>query len=131
MFSQSVKFGNMKYSIFEISGRQYTIEPGQIIEVDKLTSAEGTLSIDKVLLMVDGDKIEVGDPYLKTKLELEVLGNQKGKKVRVAFYSPKANSRTVKGARRVMTKLKMAGTEVKKIKKSPKSDIKEEEEVTK
>lgn len=97
-----------KYAVLEISGRQYTIEPGQTIEVDKLNLDSGTLSVDKVLLMVDGDKVEVGNPYLKTKLDLEILGQAKGKKVRVAFYSPKANSRTVKGARRQVTSLKMA-----------------------
>ena len=96
-----------KYAICEIAGRQYMFEPGKIVSVDKLSIESNTLSIDKVLMMVDGESVELGSPYLSKPLEVEVVGHERGKKVRVAFYSSKANHRKVRGARREITKLRL------------------------
>lgn len=115
----------VKYTVFEISGRQYLIEPGQTIEIDKIQSELGKLSVKNVLLRVDGDKIEVGTPFLKDGIDLEVVSHQRGKKIRVATYSPKANSRRVKGARHETTLVKLAGTEAAK--KSDKKEVNKEE----
>lgn len=97
----------MQYSIVQIGNRQYKIEPGQIFEVDKLPPEVKTLSVEKVLLKVDGDKVSIGTPYLKEKVELEVLETVKKEKIRVATYKAKANYRRVIGQRRQMTKVKM------------------------
>lgn len=97
----------MNYFVCEIAGRQYVIKPGQTIEVNKLKE-EKTLKVDRVLLKVDGDKVEFGAPYLKETVELEVLETIKKDKIRVAKYSPKANSRRVKGSRAQMTLVKLA-----------------------
>lgn len=96
----------MIYTVFQIGSRQYLIKPGEVIEVDKL-ALEKTFSTDKVLLLVDGDKVEVGAPYLQKTLEFEVLGNVRKPKVRVATYKAKANFRKVKGQVREMTKIKL------------------------
>lgn len=97
----------MDYTVFELSGKQYLIKPGQIIEVDKLSDSKA-ITVDKVLLSVLGSKVEIGKPYLKKSLEFEVLGNKKGAKIRVATYHAKANYRRVKGSRKEMTKIKLA-----------------------
>ncbi len=97
----------MQYTIFELSGRQYLIEPGKTIEVD-LLQAEKSLKVENVLLKVDGDKIQIGTPYLKDSLELEVVGNVKKDKIRVAKFHAKANYRKVIGSRRQMTVLRLS-----------------------
>lgn len=100
----------MQYRIIQIGSRQYKIEPGQTIEIDKLPTEAKKLSVDKVLLKVDEKNIQIGTPYLKEKLELEVLGNIKKDKIRVATYKAKANYRRVIGQRRQMTKVKLLET---------------------
>lgn len=115
----------MQFAIIEISGRQYLAKPGQIIEVDKLNlpSDDGkvsgeakNLSVDKILLIADKDKLEVGKPYLKKTLNFEVVGNVKKPKIRVATYKAKANYRRVKGQRREVTKIRLL-EESKSVKK--------------
>lgn len=103
----------MQYAIVEISGRQYKVEPGRALSVDFLGDIK-TLECDKVMLVSDGSKIELGKPYLKDKLTFDVLGFEKGKKIRVATYHAKANYRRVKGARRVTTTIKLQEDSVKK-----------------
>ncbi len=96
----------MKYAICEISGKQYLVKPGESLEVDNL-GEEKALSVDKVLLMANGDKIEIGKPYLKEIINFEVLENVKKPKIRVATYHAKANYRRVKGFRRQVSRIKM------------------------
>lgn len=90
----------MKFSIAEIAGRQYLVKPGQSFEVDKLSDETKTFTVDKVLAIVDDNKMQLGRPYLKKKLDFEVVKQLKKPKVRVAVYKPKANERRVKGQRR-------------------------------
>ena len=97
----------MQYAVCEISGRQYTVKPEQTLEVDYLGDIK-SLSVNKVLLMVDGEKIEVGTPYLKSTLEFEVMGDKKLAKVRVAKFHAKANYRKVKGQRRTVSIIKLS-----------------------
>ena len=102
----------MKYNIIQIGSRQYKIEPGQTIEIDRLDSDVKKISVEKVLLTVDKTNVQIGMPYLKEKLELEVLGNVKKDKIRVATYKAKANYRRVIGQRRQMTKVKCVWYEI-------------------
>ena len=106
----------MDFAICEISGRQYLVKPGQIIEVDKLIVNGKILSVEKVLLLADKGGVRVGTPYLKETLELEVIGNVKKPKIRVATYHAKANYRRVKGQRREVTMLKLAEARPAKVK---------------
>lgn len=108
----------MQYAVFEISGKQYLIKPGQSIEVDKINGGEKTLSVEKVLLVKNEKGVEVGTPYLKKEtLKLEVVDTIKKAKVRVATYHAKANYRRVKGQRREVTIIRLA--EVVKPTKKP------------
>lgn len=93
----------MKYAICEIAGKQYFVAPGKKIEVDKLADDVKTLSVDKVMLLADDKKIEVGKPYLKEVLDFDVVETVKKPKIRVATYKAKANHRRVKGHRQQMT----------------------------
>lgn len=97
----------MQYNIVQIGSRQYKIEPGQTIEIDKVSPDVKKLIIDKVLLKVDGEKVQIGTPYLKETLELEVLETIKKDKIRVLKFKSKANYRKVTGSRRQMTKVRL------------------------
>lgn len=105
------------YAVVEIAGRQYKVEPGRELEVNFLGEAK-TLTCDKVLMLVNGDKVEIGRPYLKELLQFEVVSSKRGRKIRVATYHAKANTRRVKGARIYTSTVKLA--EEKKAKKEGK-----------
>lgn len=98
----------MQYVVCEISGRQYLIKPGQVVEVDKLSEELKTMPVDKVLLVVDEGKVEVGAPYVKKTLNFEVVGHLKKPKIRVATYKAKSNYRRVRGQRREVSQIKLA-----------------------
>lgn len=112
----------MQYAVCQIGGRQYLVKPGQTLEVDKLKN-ERSLTVDKVLLIVDSGKVEMGRPYLKTVINFEVLGNVRKDKIRVATYKAKANFRRVKGQRSEMTKIKILEEKIQEVKtKAKKSE---------
>lgn len=97
----------MDYLIFQIGERQYFAKPGVVLEVDKLKTDQKTLEVDKILLISEGSKAEIGKPYLKKKVSFEILGNFRGPKIRVATYKAKSNVRKVTGQRREITKIKL------------------------
>jgi len=92
----------MKYAIVEIAGKQVKIEPNKEVLVHFLGEVDEFES-DKVLL-ISGDKLQIGSPFLKDKLKFKVLGTKKVK-TRVATYSAKANSRTVVGSKAMYSKI--------------------------
>lgn len=93
----------MQYAICEINGKQVKVEPNKPFEVDLV---EGAKNIEaSVLLLADGDKLSVGKPFLKEKMKLEVLGEYKKDKIRVAKFHAKANFRKVTGSRRQVTQV--------------------------
>lgn len=96
----------IKYAVVEIAGRQYKVSPNQTITVDSLGDSS-EFECEKVLLVSDGEKLEVGSPYLKNKLKFKVLETTKEKKIRVATYHAKANYRRVKGSRRHVSKVQL------------------------
>ncbi len=93
----------MQYAICEINGKQYKVESNKPFEVDLV---EGAKNIEaSVLLMVDQGKLNLGKPYLKEKMKLEVLAEYKKDKIRVAKFHAKANYRKVTGSRRQVTQV--------------------------
>jgi large subunit ribosomal protein L21 len=97
----------MKYAIFENGGKQYKAVEGTTVQVDLLTANVGDkLSLDSVLLLVDGDKIEVGTPTVsKALVKATVVDHEKGPKVIVFKYRPKKRYRVKTGHRQKYTRL--------------------------
>ena len=83
------------YAIIESCGRQYKVSEGDVVFFEKLDTEEGKkVNFDKVVLVSDGKKVEVGSPYVKNaKVEGKVLEHGKSKKVLVYKYKPKKNYR--------------------------------------
>lgn len=95
-------------AVISISGNQYLVTPGQELLVHRLSQTEGSLTISEVLLFVDGDKIEVGQPYLAgISVFADVLGEEKGKKVTVLKFKAKSRYHKTTGFRPKFTKLKI------------------------
>jgi large subunit ribosomal protein L21 len=100
--------GGLKiYAIIETGGKQYRVNPGQTIDVERLDVAEGdTVELDKVLLIGDGDRVTVGTPTVDgAKVVATSKGTGKGDKVIVLKYKPKVRYRKKTGHRQLHTRL--------------------------
>ncbi len=95
------------YAVIETGGKQYKVTPGQTIDVEYLGVAEGgTVELDRVLLIADGDRISVGTPMVAgAKVVATSQGDGKGKKIIVFKYKPKVRYRKKTGHRQLYTRL--------------------------
>ena len=98
------------YAIIETGGKQYTVEAGNKIRVEKLDAKEGdVVTFDKVVF-VSGDEPKVGTPYVEgAKVEAKVLAQAKAKKVIVYKYKSKKNERKKRGHRQPYTLVEISG----------------------
>ena len=98
------------YAIIETGGKQYTVEAGDKIRVEKLDVKEGDkVTFDKVLF-VSGDDAKIGAPYVEgAKVEAKVLAQGKSKKVVVYKYKAKKNERKKNGHRQPYTLVEISG----------------------
>ena len=97
----------LTYAIVQIDSKQYKMEPGKEYLVD--FQGDGAQKLDvKVLLKSEDGKVQVGTPALKDTLTLEVLGQKRGKKVRVAKFHAKANYRRANGHREIQSRVMLA-----------------------
>lgn len=99
----------MKYAIIATSGTQYKVEENQIITVDKLEGEKDTKGkIDSVLLVVDDDKIEIGNPTVKNAtVEYQIVNQYQGDKLRVSKFKAKSRYRKTMGFRAQLTDIKI------------------------
>ncbi|HNW39930.1 MAG TPA: 50S ribosomal protein L21 [Candidatus Omnitrophota bacterium] len=97
------------YAIIEVGSKQYTVNKDDIIEVNKQDVVKGdNISIDKVLLVSDGKKVEIGQPYVKdAKVEAIVLKQTLGEKTTAYKQRRRKNSHWEKGHRVQLTELKI------------------------
>lgn len=94
------------YAIVNISGRQYKVEAGQTITVDRLNSEIGEELSFPVLMTVDGSKVKTGSPVIKDVVaKVKVLSHVQDKKITVFKYKAKKNERKKQGHRQPYTKI--------------------------
>ena len=114
------------YAIIESCGKQYNVAEGDVVFFEKLDAEEGKkVSFDKVVLVSDDKKVEVGAPYVKgVKVEGKVLANGKAKKIVVYKYKAKKNERRTQGHRQPYTKVEITSIKVAAEKKEEKAEAK-------
>lgn len=97
------------YAIIELGAKQYNVKKDDIIEVEKQDVEKGKeILLDKVMLISDDEKVEVGQPYLKdAKVTALVLKDLKGKKVISYKYRRRKASHWKKGHRQQLTQLQI------------------------
>jgi len=88
------------YALVEFKGKQYKAEKGALLKVDLIDAEPGTaINIDTVLL-VSGDSVKVGSPYVQgAKVSAIVESHEKDSKIIVFKYKPKKDYRRKKGHR--------------------------------
>jgi large subunit ribosomal protein L21 len=98
----------MMYALVEFKGKQYKAEKGAMLKVDKLEAEPGTaINIDTVLL-ISGDSLKVGSPYVAgAKVSATVESHGKGEKIIVFKYKPKKDYRRKQGHRQEYSIIKI------------------------
>lgn len=99
----------MKYAILKTGGKQYKVQEGSVIEVDKLEAVpESSFKFDNVLMIATDSSYQVGQPTIDgATVTAQVLEQKKGVKIRVAKFKAKARYRKVTGHRQLLTKVKI------------------------
>lgn len=98
------------YAIIETGGKQYKVEAGDALYIEKLdVEADSEITFDKVIAVGKEDGIVVGAPYVEgATVAAKAIKNGKAKKVVVFTYKSKKNEKRKKGHRQPYTKVEIA-----------------------
>ena len=99
------------YAVIQSGGKQYKVKEGDVVRVEKLDVNEGdSVQLDTVLMLVDGDKVTVGQPTVKgAQVSATVLGQVRGDKVRIVKKRRRKHYEKVQGHRQKYTELTITG----------------------
>ena len=98
----------MAYAVIKTGGKQYRVEEGTTLLVERLTADEGATVDLEPLLYADGDKSLFGaDDLGKVKVEAKVIGHERGPKLRVFKFKPKRGYKRTAGHRQELTRLEI------------------------
>jgi len=96
---------NIKQAVIRINGRQYEVAEGKEFLADRVSSTEIN---PEVLLVYDNKEVKLGKPLVKgVKVEVEMVGEEKGKKLEILKYKAKARYRRHYGFRPIFSRLKV------------------------
>jgi len=88
------------YALVEFKGKQYKAEKGALLKVDLIDADPGTAFDIDTVLMLSGESVTVGSPYVKgAKVSVVVESHEKDKKIIVFKYKPKKDYRRKQGHR--------------------------------
>ena len=98
-------------AIIETGGKQYSVEEGKVLYIEKIDANQGDTYVFENVLMLDG---KVGTPYVKgAKVTAKVEKHGKTKKVLVYKYNAKKQYRKLQGHRQPYTKVEITKIESK------------------
>ena len=96
------------YAVIETGGKQYRVQEGDIITIEKIKAEVGeAVAFDKVLVLSDGKDVKVGTPYLDAAVTGSVVEHGKGQKVIIFKYKAKKDYRKKQGHRQPYTMVKI------------------------
>ena len=96
------------YAVIETGGKQYRVQEGDIITIEKIKAEVGeAVAFDKVLVLSDGNDVKVGTPYLDAAVTGSVVEHGKGQKVIIFKYKAKKDYRKKQGHRQPYTMVKI------------------------
>jgi large subunit ribosomal protein L21 len=106
------------YAIVKVGGKQYRVEQGDSLVVDRLREEEGAkLTLEPLLLRSDDEAVFEGAELEKVKVEAVVTGHERGPKVHVLKFKPKRGYKRRQGHRSELTRLEIG--EIRKLSRRP------------
>ena len=99
------------FAVVKITGKQYTVKVGDIIEVDLLEGKAGDeVTLTDVMLVKDDKNTHIGKPYVKgAVVKAKIVEQKQGEKVEVRRYKHKVRHRRHTGFRAQLSKLEITG----------------------
>ncbi len=99
------------YAVIKTGGKQYKVSEGATLKVEKIDAEEGaSIELDQVLMVVDGDKVNVGSPLVAGgKVTATVKSHGRGKKVEIIKFRRRKHHRKQMGHRQSYTELQITG----------------------
>ena len=98
----------MTYAIVKTGGKQYRVEQGQTLLVERLPDDDGATVALEPLLFVDGDTVLDGAEGLsKVKVEARIVAHERGPKLRVVKFKPKRGYKRRNGHRQELTRIEV------------------------
>ena len=99
------------YAVIKTGGKQYRVTEGQTLKVEKLDVEEGAaVEFDQVLMIADGDQIQVGAPYIDgARVSATVKSQGRSPKVLIVKFRRRKHYRKTQGHRQSYTELKISG----------------------
>ena len=98
------------YAIIESGGKQYRVEPGAVISLERIPGDVGSqLELNRVLLFSDGTTVKVGQPVLSgAKVISEIVAQTRGEKIDVFKFKKRKKYRRKTGHRQELTNVRIA-----------------------
>lgn len=92
-------------------GKQYRVHEGQTLKIELLEAAHGdSISFDKVLMIVDGDNVNVGMPYVSGgSVTADIIRHGRAKKIKVIKFKRRKHHMKQMGHRQWFTEVKITG----------------------
>lgn len=95
------------YAVIATGGKQYRVEPGQEIVVEKLGGDVGDSLELPAVMVVDGDDVTAGKDVSDRMVKATILGHDKGAKIRVFTYKNKSRQHKRRGHRQQRTSIRI------------------------
>jgi large subunit ribosomal protein L21 len=99
------------YAVIQTGGKQYRVQEGDLVQLDRLALEPGSaVQFDEVLLVADGENIQVGRPHVEgAQVAGEIIGQQTGEKIVIFKYKRRKGYRRKQGHRQLYTMVKITG----------------------
>lgn len=104
----------MSFAVIKTGGKQYLVEPGQKLKVEKITPDAGSvITFNEVLLVVNDVDVKVGQPYVPgVSVTAIVKAQGRAKKIRVVKYHAKSRYKRTYGHRQPFTEIEITNITV-------------------
>jgi large subunit ribosomal protein L21 len=98
------------YAIIESGGKQYRVEPGAILALERIPGEVGSrIELDRVLMVADGAEVRVGHPTVSgARVVSEILAQTRGEKIDVFKFKKRKKYRRKTGHRQELTRVRIA-----------------------
>ena len=101
------------HAVIETGGKQYSVQEGDIIYIEKLNADNGdSVEFDRVMALYEGDSVKIGNPVIEgAKVTASIVKNGKGRKINIFKFKAKKGYRRRQGHRQPYTKVQIGKIE--------------------
>jgi large subunit ribosomal protein L21 len=95
------------YAIVKTGGKQYRVQEGESLLVERLAAEDGASVVLEPLLFVDGTDVVDGEDLANVSVQARVLGHERGPKLRIVKFKPKRGYKRRTGHRQELTRIQI------------------------